>query len=94
MIILAIYCTAGSALWLGVAVAKPRWGRRITANGGFLTPASASLICAALAKSIELSFVTVFEAFLGQVLSRRSFCQKVARDHDCGNGDACSRGPC
>lgn len=76
VIILAIYSTAGSALWLGVAVAKPRWGRRITANGGFLTPASASLICVALAKSIELSFITVFVAFLGQVLSRRAFAKR------------------
>lgn len=76
VIILAIYCTAGSALWLGVAVAKPRWGRRIRANGGFLTPASASLICAALAKTIELSFVTIFVAFLGQVLSRKAFAKR------------------
>lgn len=76
VIILAIYCTTGSALWLGVAVAKPRWGRRITANNGYLTPASASLICAALAKSIELCFVTVFVAFLGQVLSRRAFAKR------------------
>lgn len=76
VVILATYSTAGSALWLSVAVAKPRWGRKITANGGFLTPASASLICAALAKSIELSFVTVFVAFLGQVLSRRAFAKR------------------
>lgn len=76
VIMLAIYSTAGSALWLGVAVAKPRWGRKITVTGGSLTPASASLTCAALAKTIELSFVTVFVAFLGQVLSRRAFAKR------------------
>ena len=41
-------------------------------SGGRLTPGNASLIVTALAKSIELSFVTVFVAFLGQVLSRRA----------------------
>lgn len=76
VIMLAIYSTAGSALWLGVAVAKPRWGRKITVTSGSLTPASASLTCAALAKTIELSFVTVFVAFLGQVLSRRAFAKR------------------
>lgn len=76
VIILAIYSTAGSALWLAVAVAKPRWGRKIAATSGSLAPASASLTCAALAKSIELSFVTVFVAFLGQVLSRRAFAKR------------------
>ena len=36
----------------------------------------ASLLCAAFAKSIELSFTTVFVAFLGQVLTRRAFSER------------------
>lgn len=41
-------------------------------SNSIMTPATASLIAAGLAKTIELSFVTVFVAFLGQVLSRRA----------------------
>ncbi len=37
-----------------------------------MTPETASIIFALFAKTIELSFVTVFVTFLGQVLSRRS----------------------
>lgn len=37
-----------------------------------LPPPTASLVSAAVAKTIELSFVTVFVTFLGQVLSRRA----------------------
>lgn len=38
-----------------------------------MSPATASTLFTLFAKTIELSFVTVFVAFLGQVLSRRSF---------------------
>lgn len=41
-------------------------------SGGSLTPSTASIVFALFAKTIELSFVTVFVTFLGQVLSRRS----------------------
>ena len=44
----------------------------ITENGA-LSPSTVSLLCAAIAKTIELSFVTVFITFLGQVLSLRAF---------------------
>lgn len=64
-----------SGLWFGVAVAKPRFGHGI-AHTGRLPPPTATLIAAAIAKSIELSFVTVFVAFLGQVLSRRALIKK------------------
>ncbi|MCJ1425910.1 hypothetical protein MMC29_003811 [Sticta canariensis] len=72
ILMLAIYSTVFSGVWLAVALIRPRWGRHITTNGK-LPPATASLLCAAFAKSIELSFVTVFVAFLGQVLSRRAY---------------------
>jgi len=41
-------------------------------SGGNLEPSTASTVFALFAKTIELSFVTVFVTFLGQVLSRRS----------------------
>lgn len=75
ILVLSIYSTAFSGLWLGIAIARPRYGRRISTTGS-LPPATASILFAAFAKSIELSFVTVFVALLGQVLSRRAFRTK------------------
>ena len=72
ILILSIYSTIFSGIWLGLAVAKPRYGRHIMDHGP-LTPSTASLLCAGFAKTIELSFVTVFVTFLGQVLSHRAF---------------------
>ncbi|KAL8687386.1 MAG: hypothetical protein Q9218_006424 [Villophora microphyllina] len=75
VLILSVYSTLLSGLWLGVAIAKPRFGHGITNTGRF-PPATASLVAAAIAKSIELSFVTVFVTFLGQVLSRRALIKR------------------
>ena len=50
---------------------QPRYA--IISSRGSLSPSTASTLFALLAKTIELSFVTVFVTFLGQVLSRRSF---------------------
>lgn len=72
---LSIYSTLLSGLWLGVAIARPRFGHGISPMGR-IPPPTASLLAAAIAKSIELSFVTVFVAFLGQVLSRRALVKK------------------
>ena len=71
ILILAVYSTVFSGIWLGIAIKKPRYGHTIT-TAGKLSPNTASLLCAAFAKSIELSFVTVFVAFLGQLLSTRA----------------------
>ncbi|KAF5027490.1 hypothetical protein F66182_415 [Fusarium sp. NRRL 66182] len=73
--ILSLYSTVGSGLWLVVAIIQPRWGYKI-ASGGGLTPSTATTVCALLAKTIEMSFVTVFISFLGQVLTRRAFIRK------------------
>jgi len=73
---LSIYSTLFSVIWFVVAAHKPRYGERISTKPGRLAPANASILFAALAKSIELSFVTVFVAFLGQVLSRRALAMK------------------
>lgn len=71
IMILAMYSTIFSSIWLIIAIFKPRYGRNIKSTGS-LTPSTASLLCAFFAKTIELSFVTVFVAFIGQILSRRA----------------------
>ncbi|KAG8168619.1 hypothetical protein KVR01_001368 [Diaporthe batatas] len=71
LIILSVYSTILSGLWLGVAIAQPRWGRTISSHGS-LELSTANVLTAILAKTIELSFVTVFVAFIGQVLTRRA----------------------
>lgn len=75
VLILAIYSTLLSGIYLAVALLKPRFGKSIGTDGG-LAPSTANLLSALFAKTIELSFVTVFVSFLGQVLSRRA----VTRD--------------
>ncbi|KAL2067626.1 hypothetical protein VTL71DRAFT_15722 [Oculimacula yallundae] len=68
---LSVYSTVLSGIYLALAIIQPRYGRAIH-SGGELTPETASILFAGFAKTIELSFVTVFVTFLGQVLSRRS----------------------
>lgn len=74
LLALSCYSTIMSMLWLVAAALQPRWGRAIY-SGGSLTPSTASLLTALLAKTIELSFVTVFVGYLGQALSRRSIAK-------------------
>ncbi|RAK94906.1 uncharacterized protein BO80DRAFT_420118 [Aspergillus ibericus CBS 121593] len=71
LIVLAVYTTLLSGLFFVVACVKPFYGRLIGSNGG-LNASTASLLSALLAKTIELSYVTVCVAFLGQLLSRRA----------------------
>ena len=71
ILILSIYSTAFSAVWLIIAIARPSYGH-IIATAGKITPQLASVLTTAVAKSIELSFVTVTVALLGQVLSKRA----------------------
>lgn len=75
ILVLAFYSTAFSGIYLIVACVKPRYGKRIGTDGG-ISPSTASLLSALFAKTIELSFVTVFVAFLGQVLSRRALAKQ------------------
>ncbi|KAI9150417.1 hypothetical protein HJFPF1_10183 [Paramyrothecium foliicola] len=69
---LSVYSTIMSGIWLVVAILQPRWGHQISSRHGLL-PASATLLAALAAKTIEISFVTVFVSCLGQVLSRKSY---------------------
>ncbi|KPM37754.1 hypothetical protein AK830_g8830 [Neonectria ditissima] len=73
---LSLYSTIASGIWLVTAILQPRWGRQISSKHGLL-PSTATTLTALLAKTIEMSFVSVFVAFLGQVLTRRSFIRKA-----------------
>ena len=71
---LSIYSTVFSGAWLLIALIKPQYGSTVSTKGK-LPITTASVIYAAFAKSIELSFVTVFVAFVGQALSKRARLQ-------------------
>ncbi|KAK5806255.1 hypothetical protein VI817_000513 [Penicillium citrinum] len=70
IIVLAFYATIFSGIYLVVAFWKPRWD--IINEKQALAPSTANLLCAFFAKTIELAYVTICVAFLGQVLSRRA----------------------
>ncbi|KAF2036251.1 hypothetical protein EK21DRAFT_96201 [Setomelanomma holmii] len=78
LLIICVFSCVFSGIFVGLAIREPFWGRRITSNGP-LTPANAILLTTIFAKLIELSFVTSFVAFLGQVLSRRAFVKHQGR---------------
>jgi hypothetical protein len=78
IIIICIFSCVFSGIFLGLAIREPFWGKRITSHGP-LTPANAILLTTVFAKLIEISFVTSFVAFLGQVLSRRAFMKHNGR---------------
>lgn len=74
LIFICILSTVLSGIFLVLALKAPRYGRFIsTSEGATMRPATAILWTSILAKIVELSFVTGFVAFLGQVLSRRAF---------------------
>ncbi|KAF2629543.1 hypothetical protein BU25DRAFT_336748 [Macroventuria anomochaeta] len=74
LIFICLLSTVLSGIFLGLALRAPRYGRYIsTSDGATMRPATAILWTSITAKIIELSFVTGFVAFLGQVLSRRAF---------------------
>ncbi|KAL6720652.1 hypothetical protein ACLMJK_002577 [Lecanora helva] len=75
ILILSTYSTAFSALWLTIAIVRPRYGHAISLVGK-VTPTAASTLYTAFAKSIELSFVTVFVSLLGQILSKRALGER------------------
>ncbi|KAG6044761.1 hypothetical protein E4U39_003036 [Claviceps sp. Clav50 group G5] len=72
ILILSIYSTVMSVIWLVVSINQPTWGHTISTKAK-LQPSTATLITALLAKTIELSFVTVFITLLGQFITRKSF---------------------
>lgn len=78
IIIICLFSCVFSGIFLGLAIREPFYGNQITSHGP-LKPANAVLLTAIFAKLIELSFVTSFVAFLGQVLSRRAFMKAEGR---------------
>ncbi|KAF1852112.1 uncharacterized protein K460DRAFT_373966 [Cucurbitaria berberidis CBS 394.84] len=78
ILVICLFSCIFSALFLGLALKGPRYGKRITSQGSF-KPADAILLTTVFAKLVELSFVTSFVAFLGQVLSRRAFMKEHGR---------------
>lgn len=73
ILLLAFYATCGAGVYLIIAFWKPRWSH-ISSDSG-TAPSTANLLCAFFAKTIELAYVTICVAFLGQVLSRRALTQ-------------------
>ncbi|ETS82222.1 hypothetical protein PFICI_07224 [Pestalotiopsis fici W106-1] len=75
LMIFSLYSTVLSGIWFVVAIIQPRYGKGISSSNGagVVAPSTASLVTALLAKTTELTFVTVFVAFVGQVLTRRAF---------------------
>ncbi|KAJ4412042.1 hypothetical protein N0V82_008886 [Gnomoniopsis sp. IMI 355080] len=71
LIIMSVYSTIMSGIWLFVAIVEPRWGSTVSTNGP-VSLSTASLLIAIFAKTIEMSFVTLVMAFVGQVLMRRA----------------------
>ena len=71
---LSVYSTFFSGFWLFIAIIKPRYNHMIGVP--HMTVQTASVLYAAFAKSIELSFVTVFVALIGQILSKRALGER------------------
>lgn len=78
IVTICLFSTIFSGIFLGLASRSPRYGRSISSQGSF-QPSDAILLTTVFAKLIELSFVTSFVAFLGQVLSRRAFMKDHGR---------------
>jgi hypothetical protein len=76
MLFLALYTFVFSGVFLGIALAKPRWGHRIGKDG--MSPSTATLLSALFSKTTELSFVAVLVTTIGQILSRRAIARKSA----------------
>ncbi|KAI2777441.1 hypothetical protein F4815DRAFT_294982 [Daldinia loculata] len=76
--LLSLYSTLLSGVWFITSIYQPRYGRGISSSEGWkMAPSTATLVCTLVAKTIEISFVTVYVALLGQVLTRRAFIKKA-----------------
>ncbi|KAH8671230.1 hypothetical protein BX600DRAFT_458597 [Xylariales sp. PMI_506] len=77
LIILSIYSSLVSGLLFVVSILQPRYGKFISSGAGHsISPSTASTLAMLIAKTTELAFVTIFTAFVGQVLTRRAFVAK------------------
>ena len=71
IVVLSLFSTFFSGAFLIIALRGPRYD--MIGKEGTLTISSAAFLTSFFAKMIELSFVTVVVAFIGQSLSRRAF---------------------
>jgi hypothetical protein len=76
ILVLAVYSTVMAAIFFAIAAKGPRYGRNIR-TGGRITISGATVLTTFFAKTIELSFVTVIVALLGQALARRAHDKKA-----------------
>ncbi|KAI8959863.1 hypothetical protein F5Y11DRAFT_331774 [Daldinia sp. FL1419] len=75
---MSVYSTLLSGLWFVTSIYQPRYGKGISSSEGWkISPSTANLICTLAAKTIEISFVTVYVALLGQILTRRAFVKRA-----------------
>jgi hypothetical protein len=72
IVVLSVFSTVFSGIFLGIALRGPRYGRRIGSDGA-LTVSTAAFMTSIFAKAIELAFVAVVVAYLGQSIARRAF---------------------
>lgn len=78
IMVICLFSCVFSGIFLGLAIQAPHYGRKISSQGSF-KPKDAILLTSIMAKLIEISFVTGFVSFLGQVLSRRAFMKDDGR---------------
>ena len=69
--VIGLWSTLLSGAWFVIAVHKPHWDF-ISSNDSVLTPTTASTLTTALAKTIEVSFVSFFLAIVGQYFTRKA----------------------
>lgn len=74
ILVLAVFSSVFSGIFLGIALRSSSLPPR-----GWLNPPTAAFLTSVFAKLIELSFVTVVVAFVGQSLARRAFKLENAR---------------
>lgn len=72
ILVLSILSTGLSCLFFVVAIHGPRYGERIGTNG-VLTASTSAFLTSFLAKIIEVSFLTVVVAYIGQNLARKAY---------------------
>lgn len=77
VLFLSALSTGLSCLFFSVAVIGPRYGPAIGTNG-VLTASTAAFLTSLPAKIIEVSFVTIVIAYIGQSLARRAYSGEVS----------------
>lgn len=72
IILLALFSTVLSGVFFFVAAVGPKYGRTVGTHGS-LTASAAAFVTSLLAKLIEISFVTLVVALIGQMIARKAY---------------------